>query len=265
MKKLLSAFLVVALSILVLAACGGSEEKETSGKDETNVLEKIKESGQMTIGIEGAFPPFNYFDENDELVGFDVDIAKEISKRLGVEPEFVPTPWDTIIGGLQSNKYDVIISSVAPTEERKAKVDFTDSYYTTGVQLFTTEDSDITEVPQIKGRVVGVATGTTFAEEAEALGAEVKFYENDFLIFQDLANGRIDAVITDKAVGNRLILEQNYPFKAVGDLLYEEQPGITLNKNQEEFKEELNRILAEMKEDGTYEEISIKWFGENIE
>lgn len=268
MKKLLFVLLIIVSSVFILGGCGSKEDKSGSNKEATDkagALAAIQEKGMITIGIEGAFPPFNYFDENNELIGFDVDIATEIADRMGVKPEFIPTPWDTIIGGLQAKKYDVIISSVAPTEERKAKVDFTDSYYTTGVQLFTTEDSEIKEIEDVKGKVIGVATGTTFAEEAESLGAEAKFYDSDLLTFQDLSNGRIDAVITDKAVGNRIILEHNYPFKTVGALLYTEQPGITLNKNQEDLKEELNKVLSEMKVDGTYEEISHEWFGENIE
>lgn len=254
MKKLL----VIVLAGLILAACGAG------GKGESQ-LAKIEENNKLVVGIEGAYPPFNYFDSSNKLIGFDVDIADEIAKRMGVEIEYKPTPWDTIIGGLQAKKFDVIISSVAPTEERKAKVDFTESYYTTGVQIFTEEGSEIKDHADIKGKKVGVATGTTFAEEAERLGGKAVYYDNDLLTFQDLTNGRVDAVITDRAVGSRIIKEHGYPFVAIGELLYEEKPGITLAKDEPELKDKLNEILKEMKEDGTYEKISQEWFGENIE
>lgn len=258
MKKLITVITV----ILLLAACG---TKGSNNEEGTNQLERIQEANKLVVGVEGAFPPFNYFDSDDELVGFDVDISKEIGERLGVEIEFAPTPWDTIIGGLTSKKYDVIISSVAPTEERKAKVDFTEPYYTTGVQIFTNPESDIKGPEDLKGKSVGVVTGTTFAEEAEKLGASTVFYDSDLLTFQDLSNERIDAIVTDRTVGLDIVKKQDYPFVTVGELLYEETPGITLNKNESELKEKLNEAIKEMKEDGTYEKISLEWFDENIE
>lgn len=253
--------ITLLMLIVVLAACGTNNKNE----DEANRLEGIQEAGSMVVGIEGAFPPFNFFDKEDNLVGFDVDISKEIGERLGVGIEFKPTPWDTIIGGLTTKKYDVIISSVAPTEERKSKVDFTESYYTTGVQIFAHPDSDIKGPEDLEGKTVGVVTGTTFSEEAEALGASATFYDSDLLTFQDMSNDRLDAVITDRSVGLDIVNKQEYPFVTVGDLLYEERPGITLNKNEPELKEALNKAIKEMKEDGTYEKISMEWFGENIE
>lgn len=257
MKRLL---FVLMTTTLLLVACGTSDAQKGE-----NLLEEIEVENKLVVGIEGAYPPFNFFDSDDNLIGFDVDIANEIGDRMGVEVEFKPTPWDTIIGGLEAKKFDVIISSVAPTEERKAKVDFTDSYYTTGVQIFTEEGSDIKRKEDLEGKEVGVATGTTFAEEAESLGGEAVYYDSDLLTFQDLTNGRVDAVITDKAVGSRIILEHDYSFEPIDELLYEEKPGITLAKDEPELKDKLNQIINDMKEDGTYEEISNEWFGENIE
>lgn len=259
MKKVIT----LLMFIVVLAACGTNNKNES--EDGTSQLDRIQEAGSMVVGIEGAFPPFNFFDKEDNLVGFDVDISKEIGERLGVDIEFKPTPWDTIIGGLTTKKYDVIISSVAPTEERKSKVDFTDPYYTTGVQIFADPNSDIKGPNDLEGKTVGVVTGTTFSKEAEALGASATFYDSDLLTFQDMSNDRLDAVITDRSVGLDIVNKQDYPFVTVGDLLYEETPGITLNKNEPELKEALNKAIKEMKEDGTYEEISMEWFGENIE
>ncbi|HSO58821.1 MAG TPA: transporter substrate-binding domain-containing protein [Paenisporosarcina sp.] len=259
MKKWSVLFMGFCLSLLVVAGCSQGDAKSD------NALENIEESKVIRVGIEGAYPPFNYYNDKNELEGFDVDIANEIASRMGVEVEYVVTPWDSIIGGLLSDKYDVIISSMAITEERKEKVDFTEPYYRTGAQLFALEDSEMVDAnTDVKGKNIGVSTGTTFTEKVEELGGTAKLYKNDFLAFQDLANGRIDGVITDKAVGSRLILENDYPAKAIGDILYDEVAGITLNKNQEDLLKEISKHIEELDADGTYKEISMKWFGENI-
>ncbi|NHC40199.1 transporter substrate-binding domain-containing protein [Bacillus sp. MM2020_1] len=256
--------------IFMLAACGSSEKSSSNGGKDANedsgILAAIKKNGVIEIGIEGAYPPFNYFDKSNKLIGFDVDIANEITKRMGVKPNYVATPWDTIIGGLQSKKYAIIISSMAITEERKQKVDFTDPYYHTGAQLFVNEDYSEIKDPKkdINGKKIGVAIGTTFEKKATELGATIVNYKSDLLTFQDLANKRVVGVITDKAVGSRMIKEKGFKFKAVGDMLYRDAAGITLNKHEEALKAEINKHLKEMMEDGTYEEISKKWFGEDI-
>jgi ABC-type amino acid transport substrate-binding protein len=256
--------------IFMLAACGSSEKSSSNGGKDANedsgILAAIKKNGVIEIGIEGAYPPFNYFDKSNKLIGFDVDIANEITKRMGVKPNYVATPWDTIIGGLQSKKYAIIISSMAITEERKQKVDFTDPYYHTGAQLFVNEDYSEIKDPKkdINGKKIGVAIGTTFEKKATELGATIVNYKSDLLTFQDLANKRVVGVITDKAVGSRMIKEKGFKFKAVGDMLYRDAAGITLNKNEEALKAEINKHLKDMMEDGTYEAISKKWFGEDI-
>lgn len=271
MKKYLFGLLVMVL-MLTLAACGtsnessGSVDKGKKNQDGTGVLAKIKKDGVLNIGIEGVYPPFNYFDKSNKLIGFDVEIADEITKRMGVKPNYIPTPWDTIIGGLLTNKYDIILSSMAITDERKQKVDFTEPYYHTGAQLFIHEDNKNILDPEkdIKGKKIGVAIGTTFEKKALELGATVTTYKSDLLTFQDLANKRVAGVLTDKAVGSRLIKEQSYPFKAVGDMLLQDAAGIALNKNEEALKSEINKHLKAMMEDGTYAKISEKWFGEDI-
>ncbi len=269
MKKWMSIFIAIVM-VVMLAACGSKEtagggESKEGTKDES-VLARIQEEKVINIGIEGVYPPFNYHDEEDKLVGFDVDIANELASRMGVKPNFVETPWDTIIGGLLSQKYDIILSSMAITPERQQKVDFTDPYFHTGAQVFVNEGYDGIKDPEkdIKGKKIAVAIGTTFEAKATELGAQVANYKSDLLTFQDLAANRVEGVITDKAVGARIIKENGYPFKPIGDVLFEEAAGISLNKGEDELREEINKHLKKMKEDGTYKEISMKWFGEDI-
>ncbi|MCL1702461.1 transporter substrate-binding domain-containing protein [Lysinibacillus sp. Bpr_S20] len=258
MKKYLCIFMLILVA--VLSACGSNENANVK-----DALEKIKKDGVIKVGIEGAYPPFNFYNTKNELEGFDVDITNEIGKRMGVNVEFVATPWDSIIGGLLSKKYEIIISSMAITEDRKKKVDFTEPYYYTGAQLFTKSNSNIKNVEtDVKGKKIGVVTGTTFTDEVIRLGGEPVLYKSDLLSFQDLVNGRVDGAITDKAVGGNIILENGYDVIQVGNVLYDETAGITVNKNQEGLVNEINKHIKDMVKDGTYDEISKKWFGRSI-
>lgn len=268
-KKRIIVGLILALFTLLLSACGGKEtgttEAPKSNETETaGVLGKIKSSGTINIGIEGAYPPFNFYNDKNELEGFDVDITNELAKRMGVKANYLATPWDSIIAGLLSKKYDIILSSMAITEERKKKVDFTDPYYHTGAQLFIPESSAIASPTDIKGKKIATAIGTTFEKKATELGAELVTYKNDMLGFQDMENGRVEGIITDRGVGARIIKEKNYPFKPIGDPLLLDAAGIALNKNEEALRVELNKYLEEMLKDGTYEQISKKWFDQDI-
>ena len=237
MKKYLCIFMLIFVA--VLSACGSSDKS-----NEKDALEKINKEGVIKVGIEGAYPPFNFYNSKNELEGFDVDITNEIAKRMGVKVEFVATPWDSIIGGLLSKKYEIIISSMAITEDRKKKVDFTEPYYYTGAQLFTKSNSAIKNVDtDVKGKKIGVVTGTTFTDEVIRLGGEPVLYKSDLLSFQDLVNGRIDGSITDKAVGGNIILENGYDVTPVGNVLYDETAGITVNKNQKGLVDEIDNKL----------------------
>jgi len=254
-------YLMMLMLMMVTVACGLNKK----GDDEKSALQEVKEKGVINVGIEGAYPPFNFYNNSNELEGFDVDITNEIAKRMDVKVNFIATPWDSIIGGLLSKKYEIIISSMAITEERKQKVDFTEPYYRTGAQLFAPANTDMKDAKtDLKGKKIGVVTGTTFTKEVERLGGEPVLYKSDLLSFQDLANGRIDGAITDKAVGGNIIVENDYDAVAVGDILYDEVAGITVNKGETELVKEIDHHIKEMVKDGTYGDISKKWFGTSI-
>jgi ABC-type amino acid transport substrate-binding protein len=249
--------MVAAISALtVLAGC--------STDSSSNAMDKVIDSGVLRAGIEGAYPPFNSFDSNNELVGFDVDITNAIAEKMGVEVEYVPTPWDTIIGGLTAGKYDIVISSLTITEERAQKVEFTNPYYHTGTQIFAPADTTITSTDDLSGFVVGVTLGTTFEQMALDRGAEVRTYKSDQLAMEDLANGRIDSVITDGPVGLAIVAERGFLILPVGEKISNPAAGIAVNKGEIELLELVNKALADIQADGTYEEISRKWFGSDI-
>ncbi|MEX2460769.1 MAG: transporter substrate-binding domain-containing protein [Paenibacillaceae bacterium] len=256
MKRIFITAIALILVASLAAACGKSGSKDALGQ--------IKSAGAINVGIEGAYPPFNSVDSKNELEGFDVDITNELAKRMGIKVNFIVTPWDSIIAGLLAKKYEVILSSMAITDERKQKVDFSDAYYTTGSSLFVPNDTTLTDPKLIKDKRIGVSIGTTFEKRANELGAKLTTYKNDQLAFQDLAAGRLDGILTDKAVGANLVKAKNYPVKILGEPLLAEKAGITLNKNQTTLKDELNKHLKAMMSDGTYEQISTKWFGQDI-
>lgn len=245
--------------LMVLAACG--DNKVVSGSDKESSLDKVVESGVLKVGFEGTYPPFNFLD-GDNYAGFDADVANELADRLGVETEFFATQWDSLIGGLDANKFDVIIAQMTVTEERQKSVDFTDPYVVTGSVLITREDtSDISVLNDIKGKKVGVGGGTTFEEVAKSVdGADVTLYKsvNDYI--QDLVNGRLDVIINDQLLMSYNIKEQELPIKITSDILNKDEIGMAVKKDSDELVERLNQELDDMKEDGTYDEIYRKWF-----
>jgi ABC-type amino acid transport substrate-binding protein len=246
---------------LVVSACGAKEANEAKGGQGAA---EASGNGTIKIAIEGAYPPYNYMNKDNQLEGFDVDISNELAKRLGVKPELIAIPWDSMIPGLLAKKYDIIVSDMAITEERKKKVDFTDPYFHTGQMLFVPANSAIKDPAEIKGKKIGVTISTTAAEIATQLGADVVLFKSDLLAFSDMANGRLEGFITDQGVGSRIMLDNKYDGKSVGGLLNSEAAGITIRKEDTALKEKINKALADMKSDGTYEAISKKWFGRDI-
>ncbi|OLO42185.1 ABC transporter substrate-binding protein [Alkalihalophilus pseudofirmus] len=265
MKKGLFA-VVAAIAMMTMSACGSSTEPaetEISG-EHTNAEVKLVNDGQLSFAMSGLYPPLN-FTKDGELTGFDVEIGKEISKRIGLEPNPVTNPWETIIQGLRANHYDAIIGSMTATEERMEQVDFTNPYYISGAQVFVNVgEEEIQSTDDLVGKTIGVIQSSTWRDMAEEISDKIKGYPSDVNALQDLAVGRIDAVITDKIVGLSAMNERGLDIKPVGDLLNEDLIAVAVNKGNEELINQINEAIASMIEDGTYEEISMKWFDENI-
>lgn len=261
MKKNFKLIISIMSVFMLLAGCGTADGKEKDAS--TEVSNRVKDSGTLKIGFEGTYPPYNFVDEKDNYVGFDVDISKEIAKRMDVEAEFVAAPWDSLIGGLKADKFDIVIAQMAITEERKKSVDFTDPYVITGSVIITTEDNkELTDPEKLKGKNIGVVGGTLFEEEANKIeGADVRIYKNNADIIQDLTNNRIAANINDPLYMGYNIKTSNLPLVSSEELLNKLSIGMAVKKDNSAFTEEINTILKEMKEDGTYQAIFKEWFG----
>lgn len=263
MRKIgnLSKLLILAIGmILVLAGCGGNQEPAGENNEQQGV-----ENAKFTYAMSGLYKPFNYKDSG-KLVGFDVEIGAEIAKRMGMEPNPVTNPWETIIQGLKAGKYDAIIGSMAITEKRKEQVDFSRPYYRSGAQVFVSAENDEIKTPDdMKDKKIGVVKASTFRDVALEYTNEdnVVGYDSDVIALQDLPTGRIDAVITDQMVGV-VAIKNGVSIKDVGDPLWVDEMAIPVNKDNTELLDKINAALEEMIEDGTYAEISNKWFGRSI-
>lgn len=229
-------------------------------------LAKVTKNGEIRMAMSGQYPPFNFVDENNKLTGFDVEMGSEVAKRIGVEGKPISTAWDGIIAGLLANKYELICGSMAITDERLKSIDFTDPYYRSGAQLFVKKGSSVASVKDLEGKKVGVTLGTTYEKwvRENIADADVRTYKGVPDMILEVTTGRIDGFITDKIVGALAIKKNDVPIALAGDLLYEEKMGIALRQNNPELKAAMNAALADMKKDGTYKAISMKWLGIDV-
>jgi len=229
-------------------------------------FEEIKRSGEIRIGTEGAFPPFNYFDERNQLTGFEVDLGNAIAERLGLKPRWIAQSFDTLLIQLNQGRFDFVIASHGITEERAKAVDFTNPHYCTGGVIVSRKGGPRT-AKDLQGKVVGVQVGTTYMEAAQKIPGikEVRTYQRDPDALQDLLAGRIDAWITDRFVAKEAIKERKLENTLqVGELVFQERVAMAVAKGNKSLLDALNRALAELMQDGTYARISQKWFGEDV-
>jgi polar amino acid transport system substrate-binding protein len=230
--------------------------------------QSASDDNTISFAGSGGYPPFNYLNEQGDVVGFDVDVAQEIADRLGMEMEYVTTAWDGIIEGLRARRYDGILGSMAITDAREEQVDFSIPYYYSGAQVFVRKDSGIDSLDDLdSSHVIGLVTGTTFEQDAIDLGVQAKLYEDDNQTLLELINGRNDGVLTDRVVGLNAVtkMKGGENVTAVGSVLRAEVMGIAFHEDDDELREKVNAVLQEMHDDGTLSEISAEWFnGEDI-
>ncbi len=254
--------LAVALIIMVSIFTEGCQQAEEQTGDTS--LARIKDAGEITFSMSGGYPPFNFYNNENELVGFDIDVCEEIAIRLGVEFKPVPNEWSGIIEGLRSGVYDGILGSMAITEEREEVVDFTIPYYYSGAQILVQENSAIENIEDLEGKSVGLVTGTTFENDANSLNADIKLYKDDNQTLMELNNGNLDAVITDRVVGVNAINSGEFNIKLLGTPVRTEDIAVAFRDEDDALREAVNEILQEMHDDGTLSNLSSKWLNADI-
>jgi polar amino acid transport system substrate-binding protein len=258
MKTLLRSLAAITATLLLLGLAACSETEADS-------LQRVKKAGEISFAMSGGYPPFNFYSEDNELVGFDVDVAREVATRLGVKLKPVTTEWSGIIEGLRSGVYDGILGSMAVTDERLKVVNFSTPYYYSGAQLMVRTGSPLTAPADIKGKIVGVVTGTTFADDAARLGVgEVKLYKDDTQTLTELSSGVVDGVITDRVVGVNAMNSGKFEIAPLGSPLRSENIAVAFNKDDTTLLEAVNQILQAMHEDGTLTRLSVKWLNTDI-
>lgn len=255
---------ILGLALLAALAIGFS----TGAAADHNLLHSIKERGTIRVGLEGTYPPFNYVNAKGELVGFEVDFAKALAERLGVEAEFVPTKWDGMLAGLATKRFDVIINQVTITPERKKRYDFTQPYTVSGMQIITREElqDQFQGAQDLAGVAVGVGLGTNYQQwlNEHVPEADVRTYQDDPTKLQDLRVGRIDAVINDRLMVGFLLEKSGGGIVAAGEPFAKQRAGIALRQGNPKLLEALNGAIDDMRQDGTLAEISNKWFGIDV-
>lgn len=260
-KVTLLGLVILLVGSFLITGCGNAAEKTGV---EVNSLDRVKEAGEISFAMSGGYPPFNYFDEDNNLVGFDVDVCKEVADRLGLEFKPVTTEWSGIIPGLTSGVYDGILGSMAIRPDREEVVSFSVPYYYSVAQVIVKKSSLFQDSTELKGKKVGMATGTTYEEDAKALGAEIKLYKDDNLTMMELNSGSIDAVITDRSVAVNAIDNGKFDFRLLGDPLRSEDIAVAFRKEDKELRQAVDEIIQSMHEDGTLKKISEKWLKRDI-
>ncbi|MDF2995490.1 MAG: extracellular solute-binding protein family 3 [Xanthobacteraceae bacterium] len=229
-------------------------------------LTAIKAAGVVKIGTEGTYAPFTYHDSSNELVGFDVEIGREIGKRLGVKAEFLEGKWDGLIAGLDARRYDAVINQVGITEARKAKYDFSKPYIASKAALIVRDDnSSIKGFEDLKGKKAAQSLTSNFGKLAEASGATLVGTDGFDQSIQLVLTGRADATINDSL--SFLDFKKHKPDAKVRIAATQkdaEYSGVIVRKGNPELVAAINEALDAMKADGTYAKISEKYFGADV-
>lgn len=274
MKKILSLVLSTAM-LLGVVGCGaaqtGTDSETTEAVSQAQEATEASASGDtIVIGLDDEFPPMGFRDENNEIVGFDIDLAKAAGEKMGVNVEFQPIDWDSKELELNSDKINLIWNGFSITDERKASMEFTEPYLDNKMIIIVNEGSDIKTKADLAGKVVGIQDGSSAVDAVEKDDihnqfADMPTYDTNILALADLEIGRVDAVVADQVVA-RYYLAQNpdKKFVILDEDFGSEVYGIAAKKGNTELIEKLQTALDELSADGTSAEISKKWFGEDI-
>ncbi len=281
MKKL-SLTILMLLTVVLVAACGNNTKNaagnntaaessaapaaEAPAPAEQNSLDAIKASGKLRIGTEGTYAPFTFHDASGKLTGFDVEIAEEVAKRLGVKAEFFETQWDGIFAGMDAKRFDVIFNEVSITDERKVKYDFSDPYIVSKAVLIVGEkNEDIKTFADLKGKKAGQSLTSNLSDIARENGAEIVVTDGFNQAIDLLTSGRIDATVNDGL--SYLDLKKQKPdvkIKVVDEIAEGSQSAAVFLKGNDELAAAVSEALTAMKSDGTYLKISEKYFGADV-
>ncbi|HCX82583.1 MAG: ABC transporter substrate-binding protein [Curvibacter sp. RIFCSPHIGHO2_12_FULL_63_18] len=270
MKKLLLALAVTS----VLAACGKKEEAAPAAPaapaSAPAAAAPAPEVGPLKVAIDPTYEPFTFKSADGQPTGFDVDIANALCEQIKRKCEFVEQVWDSMIPGLNAKKYDVIISSMSATDERKKEIDFTDKYYQTPSRIVLKKGTKFTDLASLKGKKIGVLKGSTQEKYAmdtlKPVGVVVNSYEAQDQVYLDIKSGRLDGTVADflEVTGGFLSKPEGAKYEFVGpvlsDVKYFAGAAVALRQGEDKLKAELNEAIKTIRSNGTYKTLNDKYF-----
>lgn len=266
---------MAAAGVLTLSGCSNSSTSTAASSGASSAagsaadqLASIQASGKLIVALEGAWQPWSYHDESDTLVGYDVEVSRAIAEKLGVEPEYVESDWDSLFAGLDAGRIDMVCNGVEVTDERALTYDFTTPYGYIHTALAVRKDNDeIKTFEDLKGKTTANSLASTYMELAESYGATVQGIDTLEETIQLLAAGRIDATLNaDVSFYDYLNVHPDADFKIVAQTEDASHVAIPLRKgdNSATLLEAVNNTIDELRADGTLKELSEKYFGQDI-
>ena len=278
MKNLAKLTALTLTAVLALTACGSTADSaapaestaDTAATEETSgdLLSQIQANGTITVAMEGTWAPWTYHDENDNLVGYDVEVATKIAEKLGVEPKFVEGEWDGLLAGLDAGRYDIMVNGVDITPERAEKYDFSTPYAYNRTAVITQKDNDsIKTLEDLNGKTTANTISSTYAELAEQYGATVTGVDDLNQTFELLLSGRIDATLNAEVTYYDYMKEHPDANAKIAVLTADaNEVAIPMRKGDETatLRTAIDTAIEEMRADGTMKELSEKYFGTDI-
>ena len=261
MKKIFALCMMLVVAIGALAGCGNNAAKN----DDANK--------PIVVGLDDNFPPMGFKDESNEIVGFDIDLAKEASKRLGRPVEFKAIDWNSKEAELKSGRVDILWNGLDITEKRKENMLFSNPYMDNRQIVFVAKGkaASIKGEADLAGKLVGTQSGSTTEEYFESNAnvknsmKEVKYYPDFINAFMDLENGRLDAIVGDEIIGRYYLSKHPEKLEAVDVVIGPvSEFGIAFRKDDQKLRDQVQKVMDEMKKDGTTAKISHKWFAKDI-
>ena len=259
---------MAAAGVLSMTGCSDkTAASSTAGPAPLDKLDSIQKSGKLVVALEGAWQPWSYHDSSDTLVGYDVEVSRAIAEKLGVEPEYVESDWDSLFAGLDAGRYDMVCNGVEVTEERAKTYDFTTPYGYIHTALAVRKDNeDIHSFEDLKGKTTANSLASTYMELAESYGATVQGIDTLEETIQLLTAGRIDATLNaDVSFYDYLNVHPEADFKLVAQTAEASHVAIPVLKSEDTaYLDALNTAIEDLRADGTLKTLSEKYFGQDI-